>query len=154
MADIQVAPGTSEAALIELKSYNLTLPMGTLAIGVDNIHHDVFLSPRFSQAARDYLFNLIRQSASANFFSGIELRDTQIVDAAAFRKILTEVMRSSLTQAKFRKNIEIDLLFRLALLKFLSLRKTEDRASIGPAAGGPRLGYFGLNPGRGSSGTD
>jgi hypothetical protein len=121
MADIQVAPGTSEAALIELKSYNLTLPMGTLAIGVDNIHHDVFLSPRFSQAARDYLFNLIRQSASANFFSGIELRDTQIVDAAAFRKILTEVMRSSLTQAKFRKNIEIDLLFRLALLKFLSL---------------------------------
>jgi hypothetical protein len=121
MANLQVAPGISEAALIELKSYNVALPMGTLAIGVDNIHHDVFLSPRFSQAARDYLFNLIRLSASANFFSGIELRDTQPIDAAAFRKILTEVMQSSLTQAKFRKNIEIDILFRLALLKFLSL---------------------------------
>jgi hypothetical protein len=121
MANEQVLPGTSEAALIELKSYNLTLPMGTLSIGVDNIHHDVFLSPRFSQAARDYLFNLIRQTTSANFFSGIELRDTQAVDASTFRKILTDVMQSSLTQAKFRKNIEIDVLFRLALLKFLSL---------------------------------
>src|SRR5271166_1865320 len=121
MANLQVAPGVSEAALIELKSYSVALPMGTLSIGVDNVHHDVFLSPRFSQAARDYLFNLIRQSTSANFFSGIELRDTLPIDAAAFRKILTEVMHSSLTQAKFRKNIEIDILLRLALIKFLSL---------------------------------
>jgi hypothetical protein len=30
-----------------LKSYNVTLPMGSLSIGVDNIHHDVFLSPKF-----------------------------------------------------------------------------------------------------------
>jgi len=41
-----------------LKSYNLTLPMGSLSIGVDNIHHDVFLSPKFVQVARDYLFDL------------------------------------------------------------------------------------------------
>ena len=33
------------APRIELTSYNLTLPMATLAIGVDNIHHDVYLSP-------------------------------------------------------------------------------------------------------------
>jgi hypothetical protein len=120
MANLQVTPGTADAALIELKSYNVTLPMGTLSIGVDNIHHDVFLSPRFLQAARDYLFDLIRQSTSATFFSGIELRETQGLDASAFRKILTDVMQSSLTQAKFQKNIELDLLFRLALLKFLS----------------------------------
>jgi hypothetical protein len=120
MANSQVTPASTDAALIELKSYNLTLPMGSLSIGVDNIHHDVFLSPRFLQAARDYLFGLIRQTASANFFSGIELRETQGLDSSGFRKILTDVMQSSLTQAKFQKNIEVDLLFRLALLKFLS----------------------------------
>src|SRR5271163_3565077 len=121
MANPQVTPpGSADAALIELKSYSLTLPMGTLSIGVDNIHHDVFLSPRFLQAARDYLFDLIRQTTSANFFSGIELRETQGLDASAFRKILTDILQSSLTQAKFQKNIEVDLLFRLALLKFLS----------------------------------
>src|SRR5271154_733614 len=120
MANAQAPPGPTDAALIELKSYNLTIPMGTLSIGVDNIHHDVFLSPRFLQSTRDYLFNLIRQSTAATFFSGIELRETQSLDGSGFRKILTDLMQSSLTQAKFQKNIEIDLLFRLALLKFLS----------------------------------
>src|SRR5271154_6418359 len=120
MANAQVTPGPSDAALIELKSYTATIPMGTLSIGVDNIHHDVFLSPRFLQSARDYLFDLIRQSTSATFFSGIELRETQSLDASGFRKVLTDVMQSALTQAKFQKNIEVDLLFRLALLKFLS----------------------------------
>src|SRR6202035_6432 len=42
-------------------------------------------------------------------------------DNAAYRKLLTELLQSALTQAKYQKNIEIDLLFRLALLKFLSL---------------------------------
>src|SRR6201992_824288 len=111
---------THEEARVELKSYNETIPMGSLAIGVDNIHHDVFLSPKFVQSARDYLFDLIRQGTKAKYFSGIELRTVKAPDNAAFRKILTDLLQSSLTQAKFQKNIEIDLLFRLALLKFLT----------------------------------
>jgi class 3 adenylate cyclase len=111
----------TEQARMELKSYNTTIPLGSLAIGVDNIHHDVFLSPKFVQASRDYLFDLIRQSTKATYFSGIELRTVKAPDNAAFRKLLTDLLQSSLTQAKFQKNIEIDLLFRLALLKFLIL---------------------------------
>src|ERR1700732_3417025 len=111
----------NEAARIELKSYNVTIPMGSLAIGVDNIHHDVFLSPKFVQASRDYLFDLIRQSTKATYFSGIELRTVKAPDNAAFRKMLTDLLQSALTQAKYQKNIEIDLLFRLSLLKFLTL---------------------------------
>jgi hypothetical protein len=120
MPDELLTPSPSEAARIELKSYNVAIPMGSLAIGVDNIHHDVFLSPRFVQAARDYLFDLIRQNTSATYFSGIELRSTRGPDGAAFRKLLAEVLQSALTRAKYHKNIEIDLLFRLALLKFLT----------------------------------
>src|SRR5246127_2229611 len=97
-----------------LKSYNLTLPMGSLSIGVDNIHHDVFLSPKFVQSARDYLFDLIRQNASNTFLPGFEFRTSKPADSLAFRKLLTEVLQSSLTNAKHHKNIEIDVLFRLA----------------------------------------
>jgi hypothetical protein len=120
MADETLTLGAAEAARIELKSYNVAIPMGSLAIGVDNIHHDVFLSPKFVAAARDYLFDLIRQSTAATYFSGIELRQTQGLDKDGFRKLLTELLQSALTQAKFHKNIEIDLLFRLGLLKFLT----------------------------------
>jgi len=113
-------PSAAEEARTELKSYNVTLPMGSLAIGVDNIHHDVFLSPKFVQAARDYLFDVIRQYTSSTYLPGIELRATRGPDSAAFRKLLSELLQSSLTQAKYHKNIEIDVLFRLGLLKFLT----------------------------------
>jgi hypothetical protein len=114
-----VASEPEAAPRTELKSYNVTIPMGSLSIGVDNIHHDVFLSPKFSQSARDYLFDLIRQNTKATYFSGIELRTSRGPDNAAFRKLVIELLQSSLTQAKYHKNIEIDLLFRLSLLKFI-----------------------------------
>src|SRR6059058_3809242 len=110
----------TEEARTELTSYNVTIPMASLAIGVDNIHHDVFLSPKFVQTARDYLFDVIRQNTSNTYLSGIELRASRSPDHAGFRKLLSEVLQSSLTQAKYHKNIEIDLLFRLGLLKFLT----------------------------------
>ncbi len=120
MANELLTLSLTEEARPELKSYNVTIPMGSLAIGVDNIHHDVFLSPRFVQGAREYLFDVIRQHTSTTYLPGIELRATRGPDSVAFRKLLSEVMQSALTQAKHHKNIEIDLLFRLALLKFLT----------------------------------
>src|SRR6266478_6292061 len=115
-----LTPGPTAQARPDPKRYSVTIPMESLAIGVDNIHHDVFLSPRFVQTARDYLFDVIRQSTSNTYLSGIELRASRSPDHAAFRKLLSEVLQSALTQAKYHKNIEIDLLFRLGLLKFLT----------------------------------
>ncbi|HUI51245.1 MAG TPA: hypothetical protein VLX60_05640 [Terriglobales bacterium] len=120
MANEPVHSGTGEPARDALKSYNLTLPMGSLAIGVDNIHHDVFLSPKFVQVARDYLFDLIRQNTSGTYLSGIEFRNAKPVDSTHFRKLLTELLQNSIAKAKQQKNIEIDLLFRLAIMKFLT----------------------------------
>jgi len=121
---------SSDATGIELKSYNVSIPMGSLSIGVDNIHHDVYLSPKFVQATSDYIFDLIRQSTSATYFSGIELRRTKAQDSTAFRKLLTEMMQSALTHSKYHKNIEIDLLFRLSLLKFLTAEMTNQFAVL------------------------
>jgi hypothetical protein len=130
MASEILLPSTAEEARSELKSYNVTLPMGSLAIGVDNIHHDVFLSPKFVQAAREYLFDVIRQHTSTTYLPGIELRSTRGPDSAAFRKLLSELLQSALTQAKYHKNIEIDVLFRLALLKFLTFEIGNQFASL------------------------
>ena len=121
---------SAETTRIDLKSYDVRLPMGSLSIGVDNIHHDVFLSPKFVQAAGDYIFDLIRQSTSSTYFSGIELRRTKAQDSAAFRKLLTELMQGALTHSKYHKNIEIDLLFRLSLLKFLTTEMTNQFAVL------------------------
>jgi hypothetical protein len=121
---------SSEASGIGLKNYNVSIPMGTLAIGVDNIHHDVFLSPKFIQAAHDYLLDLIRQNTGSAQFPGMEPRATRGPDSVAFRRLLSELLQSSLTQAKYHKNIEIDLLFRLSLLKFLTAEIGNQFANI------------------------
>src|SRR5260370_37655158 len=74
MVNSILTPSATEAARIELKSYNTTIPIGSLAIGVDNIHHDGFLSPRFVKASRGYLFNLIRQHNKVSYRASTELR--------------------------------------------------------------------------------
>jgi hypothetical protein len=120
MANGTTNTGEMDPGQFELKSYRVTLPMESLSIGVDNIHHDVFLSPKFVQVTRDYLFDLIRQNTGATYLSGIEFRHGKSVDSTAFRKLLTELLQNSLTKAKYQKNIEIDLLFRVAISKFLT----------------------------------
>ena len=120
----------NESSRNALKSYTVSLPMASLSIGVDNIHHDVFLSPKFVHATRDYLFELIRQNASSTYLSGIEFRNAKPVDSTTFRKLLTELLQSALTNAKHQKNIEIDLLFRLAILKFLTTELQNQFASV------------------------
>ncbi|MGB7848706.1 MAG: hypothetical protein WBL63_24055 [Candidatus Acidiferrum sp.] len=122
--------GATEPNRGALKSYNVTLPLSSLAIGVDNIHHDVFLSPKFVQVARDYLFDLIRQNASSTYLSGIEFRSNKPVDSSTFRKVLADLLRNSVTTAKHEKNMEIDLLFRLAILKFLTSELQNQFANV------------------------
>lgn len=120
MATELFSSGHSEPVRVELKSYHETIPLGSIAIGVDNIHHDVFLSPKFVQASRDYLYDLLRQSTAATYFPGMELRTVKALDTSAYRKLLTELLQNALTLAKHQKNIEVDYLFRLAVLKFLT----------------------------------
>jgi class 3 adenylate cyclase len=122
--------GVTETSRTTLKSYNVILPMSSLTIGVDNIHHDVFLSPKFVQITRDYLFDLIRQNASSSYLSGMEFRSTKPVDSTAFRKVLTELLQNSLTRAKHQKNIEIDVLFRLAILKCITTELQSQFANV------------------------
>jgi hypothetical protein len=124
MTDTSNSPANSlvegQPARIDLKTYVVTIPMTSLAVGVDNIHHDVFLSPRFIQFARGYLLDLIRQSTTATYLSGLEVRPSRPPETGAFKKILSELLHVSLTRAKYEKNIEIDFLFRVALIKFLT----------------------------------
>ncbi|MGH9594844.1 MAG: hypothetical protein ACRD5L_17265, partial [Bryobacteraceae bacterium] len=91
-----------------------------MLVGVDNIHHDVYLSTKFVEATRTFLFDLIRQTINLTHFPGFERKPMRAPELAAFRKMLGELLQASLTRAKYEKNVERDLLLRVALLKFLT----------------------------------
>ena len=121
-------------ARVNLKPYSAELPLGTLAVGVDNIHHDVYLSPGFVESSGAYLLEFIRQSANLTFLSQTDRtqadrrqlnrrdgdRRARPPEASAWKRQLSDLMHAGLQKAKFEQNIEVDLLLRVALLKFLT----------------------------------
>jgi hypothetical protein len=106
----------------ELKPYAAELSFGSLAVGVDNIHHDVFLSPQWTDQTRLYLRERVRQAANLNLsFEKDPRRDkAKVADTATWKRALLQILQASLTRAKYEKKIETDLLLRVALVKYLT----------------------------------
>src|SRR5260370_8363991 len=50
---------TESARQLSLTSYEPLLVLENLVTGIDNLRHDVFLSPKFCDAARQHIFRLI-----------------------------------------------------------------------------------------------
>ena len=121
-------------ARVNLKAYSADLPLGTLAVGVDNIHHDVYLSPGFVESSGAYLLEFIRQSANLTFLTQTDRthpdrrqnarrdsnRPARPPEASAWKRQLSDLLHAGLQRSKFEQNIEIDLILRVALLKFLT----------------------------------
>src|ERR1700691_2324175 len=121
---------TGTPARVNLRLYSAELPLGTLAVGVDNIHHDVFLSPSFVETTEAYLLEFIRQTANLTFLSQTNRRQSmrretdrkasRAPEAPSWKRQLSDLLNAGLQQAKYEKNIEIDLLLRVTLLKYLT----------------------------------
>jgi class 3 adenylate cyclase len=107
-------------AHLKLEPYTAELRLASLNIGVDNIHYDVYLSPRFLEVARQYLSELVRYNANLQQFFALDTRQSRPPELSQFRKLLSELLQSGITRAQFEKNIELDVLLRLALIKFLT----------------------------------
>src|SRR5262249_31968854 len=83
-------------ARVDLKVYTVDLQLSKLAVGVDNIHYDVFLSPRFVDFSRSFLFDLIRQTSGLTQSAGMGRRPFKSPETGSFRKLLVELLQASL----------------------------------------------------------
>jgi len=121
----------------KLEPYGAEIQLTGLALGVDNIHYDVFLSPRFVELSRKYLRDLVRQTLNVQVLIGPD-RDRErgrkqqsgAPEHGAFRRMMTEVLQASLTSAKYRQSIDTDVLHRLALLKFFTQETGDQFSSV------------------------
>lgn len=121
MLETHIESSTTHPERMQLEPYSAEIRLANLTLGIDNIHYDVFLSPKFIEFAQKYLSDLIRQTVNVNLLYGKEKDRKQAgpPEHSAFRKLLTEILQESLTRAKFQQSIDTDLLHRLALLKFI-----------------------------------
>ena len=107
-------------ARVDLKTYAAELPLTALTVGVDNIHHDVSLSPAWTEQTRVYLLEFIRQTANLTYAVRKGAKPPKGPETGAWKRQTLELMQASLTRAKYEKKVELDLLFRVTLLKFLT----------------------------------
>ncbi|MFZ0432143.1 MAG: hypothetical protein WAL86_05555, partial [Candidatus Acidiferrales bacterium] len=70
MPDAPTAPSFTHPSRMKLESYSAELRLENLSLGVDNIHYDVFLSPRFVEFSRKYLFDLVRLAVNIPLLQG------------------------------------------------------------------------------------
>lgn len=135
---------------LNLLSYAPFIALENLVPGIDNIRHDVFLSPRFTELARQYIFKLIAKHGSvealvddATFTASAPIRPSGRIlgasgphapartsDQGEFKRIVTELHIASLNRAKSENNVSLDLLFRLAILKFQRFELTHQYSQV------------------------
>jgi len=135
MAERTSMPSAGSPARINLKSYVAELSLGTLAVGVDNIHHDVFLSPKFVELTGSYLLDFIRQNTNLAFLAQNDRKQPERKAArppepGAWKRHLSDLLHAGIQRAKYGQNIEIDLLLRVALLKFLTQEISSQFANL------------------------
>jgi len=117
------------ARQLVLTSDEPSLVLEGLVTGIDNLRHDVYLSSKFTEMARQHIFKLVAKHGNVEDMVAEERtagrqpvrpqgQANRQSEAAEFKRLLTELHIASLNRAKAENNISLDLLFRLAILKF------------------------------------
>src|SRR5438067_10301878 len=121
----------------KLARYAPRLTLEGLSAGIDNLRHDVYLSSKFVEEMRVQMTRLVARHGNVE---GLLASDTPLATGkkapAAYRPLngpvarrdapvadikilLTELQVAGLNRAKQEGNLAVDLLARLAVLKFL-----------------------------------
>lgn len=129
------------ARQLEVTSYVPTLELHGLVPGVDNLRYDVFLSPLFTEVARQHIQRVMAVSANIQDLlseaptpfrpPSVVTRQVQTAaaDVADFKRRLVELQTAALNRAKAEGNVSLDLLARVAVLKFLRSELLDTYAS-------------------------
>jgi class 3 adenylate cyclase len=133
-------------ALPDLAAATPSVSLEGLCLGVDNLRHDVALSPRFVEAGRAQIARLVARhgelegllAAEATLpaqgpswlrnLAGKTTRPKN--DPGEWRSLLTELQVASLNRAKKEAKLAVDLLARLAVIKFLRIEMNAQFAQV------------------------
>src|SRR5690242_4563186 len=78
---------TSESPPSQLRSYSPALPLEGLQLGIDNLRHDVWLSPSFTKAAGAHIARLIAKYGSVESVISAESATSLNAQRSMFSKV-------------------------------------------------------------------
>ena len=136
-----------EALPPQLSTYTPKLTLEDLQLGVDNLRHDVHLSPRFVEQARLQIARLIVRHGDMEGLLAAEKTErpggNQFIGsatgwkaqpgkagAAELKPLLADLHVSALNRAKAAENLSVDVLARAAIVKFLRIELNSQFAQM------------------------
>jgi hypothetical protein len=134
-----------EALPPQLSSYTPKLSLNDLQLGVDNLRHDVHLSPRFVEQARLQIARLIVRHGDMKTVGrredGADRRqplrwiaghgEVPAKTMGRSSALLADLHVSVLNRAKAAENLSVDMLARAAIVKFCGGVELAIRANAG-----------------------
>src|SRR5437868_10484434 len=133
------------ARQVSLTGYTPNLELTGLLPGIDNVRHDVYLSPVFTDVVRQHVHRFIARHGNVEDLIAPEVKEVPSfappslfwmkgepprpqpkagADPGDFKRFLADLMILALNWAKGDGNISLDLLARLAVIKLLRTELT------------------------------
>src|ERR1700676_2569405 len=144
----RLGKGPDKAAMPDMVAAAPSIALEGLSVGVDNLRHDVSLSPLFMEVARAQIVRLIvRHGELEGLLSAEGPQKTQqggpswmrksptaavrnTTEKSDWKQLLAELHLAALNRAKKAENISLDLLARLAVTKFLRTEMHQQYAQL------------------------
>jgi len=146
---IRIGQNSEPSEPLFLMGYSPALSLDGLHLGIDNLRHDVHLSPKFADQVRQHLVRLIarygdvegmlaadvpqeKTQLNPNYFAGSRKLEKGPVKAerTELKPLLADLHVSALNLAKTTGNFTVDTLARAAIIKFLRVQLNEQFAQM------------------------
>ena len=126
--------GSEPPSRPELQFHGLALPLNGLQLGVDNLRYDVYLSPRIAEDVSSHLARYIRRFGEVESLLAMDVPTSRTLFSrpaaqspariwkggpADLKSSLVSLHLAILNRAKADDNPSVDMLGRLAVLKFI-----------------------------------
>src|SRR5690348_15402099 len=118
----------------QLQGYTPALEIEGLLTGIDNLRHDVYLSPKFVEISREHIFrllardgqveDLLQEKKQPQYDAPPQIYRPSGQDVAKptaeleFKPALADLLTEGLNRAKNDSRPSLDLLLRLAVVKY------------------------------------
>ena len=139
---IRLRPTAEQLEPPRLTRYTPTISLEGLQVGVDNLRHDVHLSFKFVDQARLQIARLIVRHGGMDGLLAAEALEkargssadgtnpTGKVQASELKPLLSDFHIAALNHAKAAGNLSVDMLARLAIIKFFRIELSAQFAQL------------------------
>ena len=115
-----VSKMNSTSMPLPMKQYHFKISIDRLKRGIDNVRHDVHISPDFYRMANRLIFQLILHYAEASAPFHTETRFHWHNETSEFKRLCHAILLYGINTAKSNQEIQIDILAQISVVKMLS----------------------------------